>query len=523
MLNYYNKHNLLKNRILMKNRPDLPILSALISLLFFMLSCSSDSGTGPSDSDKQILRGTVTLTGEWPETPSDVRMVASLTFPPDSPNDFILGESIPENAGSYAYTFELDSGQYHLVGVVWRTTNEDWNISNICGAYTEDNSFVPEAVILKPGKTVQNIDFSIDRSKAGISSESEISGRIEFEGQWPRQYTHAIAVASVKNPFSASLSFSDLSFGNIIGNGAQSANYSIEAAPATYQAVGLLFYNTNAPMSDDPFFYSQSFNALTIADVTVAENQTVTGPDFDIAFTVPESGIKGKVVFTGNWPTEPAEVRLIATKVFPPSLDDLIMGESLPTDEESVSYFFHLPPDTYQVVGVVWRAAGQELALTSICGAYFSGDDSLATAEVVINSDDHIVENIHMTVNRSKARQVTDTYITGSIRFLGEWPSDIVEARVIATTKFNIFPQELPTMLDLGFSNGVEPGNDEADYRIQAFPGTFVATGVLFFKQGQKLSMDDIFYSLDVNGLDLTPYTVEINTTVGGPEFEIEF
>ncbi len=499
----------------------------LLSLtVFVLLTCDSDTGTGPEKEKPQsAVKGTVTFTGEWPAAPSEVRMVASVSFPPASADDLILGESIPQDVSSYDYTLKLDPGKYRLIGVAWRTSDAEWTLSNICGVYIAGGDpFIPGVVTLGNEDSVaEDIDFSVDRSIAKPASQAKIEGSVHFEGQWPQEYTHAIVVGSTNDPFSDSFSLFDLSFGNVIEKGTQSINYTINAQPATYQAIGVLFFNVNESISGEAFYYSQNVNALSIVQVTVGANQTVAGPDFDIKFTVANSGIKGTVIFTGSWPAPPAEVRLVATETFPPSLDDLIIGESLPANQQSANYFFHLAPGSYKVVGVAWRAESQSWALTSICGAYFAGEDSLSPTEVVIPSEDSVIENVNMKVNRTKAREVTDTKIAGSIEFQGEWPSDIIEARVIATTKFNIFPTELPTMLDLGFSDGIEPGTAQVDYLIQAFPGTFVATGVLFFREGQKLTMNDIFYSLDVNGLDLSQYKVERNKTADGPDFVIQF
>lgn len=134
-----------------------------------------------------------------------------------------------------------------------------------------------------------------------------------------------------------------------------------------------------------------------------------------------------------------------------------------------------------------------------------------------------MVQDINIQVNRSKARVITDTRITGSITFDGPWPQDVTEMRVIATTKFSLFPVELPSLFDLSFSESLPVGADSMNYVIKAFPATYVATGVIFFREGQTLSIDDILYSAGVNGLALTEYTVERDSTLAGPDFDIHF
>ncbi|MBN1996223.1 hypothetical protein JW935_01640, partial [candidate division KSB1 bacterium] len=186
-------------------------------------------------------------------------------------------------------------------------------------------------------------------------------------------------------------------------------------------------------------------------------------------------------------------------------------------------YTFKLRPATYKAIGVVWRSVGTNFDLLSICGAYFAGTDSLAPSEVVVPDANTIVEPISILVNKSKARKITDTKIIGKIVFNGNWPSNFVEARVVATTKFNIFPTILPTILDFGFSSPISPGIDSYDYIVNAFPGTFVATGVVFFNETRTLTVNDVFYSSEVGALDLTPYTVVEDQHYDGPTFNVKF
>ena len=239
--------------------------------------------------------------------------------------------------------------------------------------------------------------------------------------------------------------------------------------------------------------------------------------------TTEESGIAGKVILTGNWPDTPEEVRLITAQTFPPDIDDIVMGESIPLNTDTYDYRFDLDPATYSMVGVAWRPEGTDWSLLSICGLYFSEGDSLAPGQVVIKDSNTVIKNINIDVDRSKVRKITDTKIIGSITFQGTWPADIVEARVIASTKFNLAPLEVPTFLDLGFSDAIPPGTTQIDYVVQAFPATFAATGILFFREGEKLTVEDIIYSSSVGGLNLESYEVREDSTFNGPDFDITF
>lgn len=236
------------------------------------------------------------------------------------------------------------------------------------------------------------------------------------------------------------------------------------------------------------------------------------------------SNIQGVITYSGDWPAPPVEVRLVAATKFPPSgIVDLIIGESIPLSGSSYNYIFYLNPGTYKVVGVAWREQDSVWDIMSICGLYFSGTDSLAPGEVIIPTDKSQLEGIDIFVNRNNAKRVTNTKIKGSINFTGTWPDSIEDIRVIATTKFSLIPSILPTLLDISFSNSITTGVDSTDYMINAFPGTYAATGVIFFKTNQSLSIEDILYSLSIGGLDLTQYEVVEDNMTTGPIFNIKF
>ena len=236
------------------------------------------------------------------------------------------------------------------------------------------------------------------------------------------------------------------------------------------------------------------------------------------------SNIQGTITYSGEWPAPVAEVRLVTATKFPPSgVSDLLIGESIPVTGDSYDFNFYLKPGAYDLIGVAWREQNSIWDIISVCGIHFSGSDSLAPGEIVIPTDTSQVNNINIIVDRSQAKRVTNTKIIGSVKFTGAWPDSVLEVRVIATTKFNFFPTVLPTLLDLSFSNSISAGIDSAEYIINAFPDTYVATAVIFFQSGQSLSFDDIIFSLNVGGLNLTPFTAVEDSTTVGPDFQIVF
>ncbi|NOZ60219.1 MAG: hypothetical protein GXO74_00910 [Calditrichaeota bacterium] len=230
------------------------------------------------------------------------------------------------------------------------------------------------------------------------------------------------------------------------------------------------------------------------------------------------SHIQGTISYRGEWPAPAEEVRLVGATRFPPSgIEDLIIGESIPLTGDSYDYDFYLEPGVYKLVGVAWREQNSTWAIASICGLHYTGTDSLTPGEVVLASDTSVARNVNIFVNRAQAHRVTNSKIVGSIKFEGTWPDSVLDVRVIATTKFSLFPVQLPTLLDISFSNGVPAGSDSAQYIIDAFPAHYVATAVLLFKINDSFSLNSII------ALDQTPYTVAEDTTIAGPDFTITF
>lgn len=238
------------------------------------------------------------------------------------------------------------------------------------------------------------------------------------------------------------------------------------------------------------------------------------------------SNIQGVVKYTGDWPGTPAEVRMIAATKFPPAdISDLIIGENIPVDAQSYSYSFYLKPGDYKLVGVAWREVGSTWDIVSICGVHFSGSDSLTPAEIILPTDTSTIRNVEVLVNRSEARKVSKAQITGMLHFEGTWPDSIADVRVIASAgRLVLFPAtKLPKLLDLSFSAGIPVGIDSATYTISAFPATYYATAVIFFRAGQSLSTGDLIYSLKKGGLNTKQYKVPADSIVAGPDFHIKF
>lgn len=500
----------------------LRIVISILVMGLFLIRCGKDDPVEPEKKPK--IEGTVSFSGQWPETPEDIRVVAAGDFPIKSFDDLIQSSSLADE-GSVNYSLELEGGFYKFIGVIWKPEGGEWGLASICGVYTDDQDFyAPKGVSVDSANTpVSGIDISVDRSRGKILEGSKISGTLNLQGAWPDEYASAMIVSSESNIVSEQFDLLDLNMGTALDRGDASANYEIDVPAGTNRTIALAFLDINGRLTEDAVYFVQNNGGLVVNEQTIPPNQTIDGPDFNLILGGVTSAIKGTINFIGSWPDETEEIRLITATVYPPAIDELIIGEEISPDVASHKYIFYLEPDTYKLMGVAWRAIGTEWDIMSICGAYFAGNDSLAPSDIIIPDEESIVDNINIVVNRAKARKVSETFIQGTVQFNGTWPGKFTEARVVASTKFQIFPTQLPTMLDLAFSPTIEFGSTSIEYNIRAFPGTFAAIGVIFLNEQQTLSIDDLLYSLDVGGLSLESFEVTENTTVDGPDFTIQF
>jgi hypothetical protein len=495
---------------------------SLLIIGLFVLSCKNDSGVEPTPKPK--IEGTVTFSGNWPEAADDVRIVIGTDFPIKRFDDLKMSKSIGSD-GDINYSIEVEKGSYKFIGVAWKPQTGVWGLASICGVYSADTDFLAPApvTVSDDGQVVSGINMAVDRSRAKKLTAARVVGSVDLQGAWPDSYASAVVITSGKDLIAESFDLLDFNMGTALERGQTSADYTVDTPAGTNRTIGVVFLDSDGKVTQEAVYFSQNNGGLKVQDQNVTDNQTVDGPDFNIKMGSVTSGIQGTVSFTGSWPAKAEEVRLIAATIFPPAIEELIIGEEISPDASNHKYTFYLEPAAYKLIGVAWRAEGTDWDIVSICGAYFAGEDSLAPSEVVVPDENTIVKDINIVVRRSRARKATETYIQGNVTFTGTWPTGITEARVIATTKFQIFPTILPTMLDLALSDPITPGITSTQYTLKAFPGTFAAVGVIFLKADQPLSIDDILYSLDVGGLSINPFVVPENSTVAGPNFDIKF
>ncbi|MDZ7334034.1 MAG: hypothetical protein ONB33_04715 [candidate division KSB1 bacterium] len=213
----------------------------------------------------------------------------------------------------------------------------------------------------------------------------------------------------------------------------------------------------------------------------------VAGCSLDHGLEPIRSGIQGTIKYIGKWPQNTAEVRIVAATKFPPTdINDLIIGDILPIGGDSTIYTFYLAPGDYYV-GLVWRERNAAWGIQSIFGIYTEPGNAFAPASIHVPDDRTIVTGKDIIADFAYARKATNSSISGTIKFLGQWPAGSENCMVIATTKF-----PPATLLDLAFS-GLQPANvDSLNYFIPASPGLYRAVGVVIKKVNQPWALENV-------------------------------
>ena len=199
------------------------------------------------------------------------------------------------------------------------------------------------------------------------------------------------------------------------------------------------------------------------------------------------SGISGTIKYIGKWPTNTAEVRIVAATIFPPTdLNDLIIGDILPIGGDSTVFTFYLDPGDYYL-GLVLRERDAAWGIQSIFGIYTVPGNAFSPGLITIPDDTTIVTGKDIIADFSYAKRATNSNISGTIFFIGNWPEGSENVMVIASSKF---PPE--SLLDLNFSSLIPPEIDSINYFITVPPDTYKAVGAVLKIKNQPWALDNI-------------------------------
>ena len=247
----------------------------IILLGLLIISCQKDHGLEPVRSG---ISGTIKYIGDWPPNTAEVRVVATIKFPPADINDLIIGDILPLNEDSTNYTFYLEPGDYYL-GLVWRAKEAAWGIQSIFGIYFEPGNPFSPGLINIPDKTtiISNKNIDADFSKAKIASPSSISGKITFSGEWPEQVEGFMVIATTVFPPETLL---DFSFSSMLPAYIDSTEYLIPASPGTYKAITVVLKFKDMPWA------LENIVGLSLEEVIITnEDSQIKNVNLQVNFT----------------------------------------------------------------------------------------------------------------------------------------------------------------------------------------------------------------------------------------------
>ncbi len=157
-----------------------------------------------------------------------------------------------------------------------------------------------------------------------------------------------------------------------------------------------------------------------------------------------ETEIRGHVLFQHPPPAYAAEVRVVATKRFPPEnlSSDVVFSNRVEFRRDlaagqidTVAYRIVADPGTYPAVGVLWRRSGEPWEITNILGIY-TDPLQFTPKPVTLDEANPVADSVDILADWNLAYR--DALVEGDISFHGEWPQD---TEIMALGMFPIVPR----------------------------------------------------------------------------------
>jgi len=125
------------------------------------------------------------------------------------------------------------------------------------------------------------------------------------------------------------------------------------------------------------------------------------------------------------------EVRVAVVPKFPPrTINELLFSDiiwanrdTLPADPRP--WEIYLPPGSYDIVAVIWKANNQSWNISDIIGVYggtLIGDQLIPPFPFrpIVVEENSVIDTLHIVANLDRVNR--DTLIQGRVQFLGPWP-----------------------------------------------------------------------------------------------------
>jgi hypothetical protein len=346
----------------------------------------ADYSRAQPHSESRIL-GTIRYIGERPADLEEVRLVASLFFPPRNFLDLRIGNAVPFTGETVAYTFPLPPGEYALVGAVGKLKGQDWDPQNIVGLYLAEDPLQPGKVkINSPTEEVANVDFTVDFGRIQRKTDSGVRGTVYFVGSPPADVRQGILVASRSYPPRSLL---DILIGPTIPIAGDSVSFAFRLGPGRYEFLGLLLPGPSGQIDVTSIaaYYRDPQDSLRPGAVEIPSEGAWVG-SVRLRVDFQRGAIEGTVRFRGAWPTNTEFVRVAAFDIIPRTTADYykVKGftDPLPTGVTEAPYHLSLPPGVYRYIIVVWKAVGTSLFDIKQIGLYTNPEDPSAPGSVEV-------------------------------------------------------------------------------------------------------------------------------------------
>jgi hypothetical protein len=147
------------------------IVAGIASILL-LASCYRGHGLSPP-AETSGIEGLITFIGAWPDSTKEVRIAVLKYYPqgmmdPDSLLQFAisnlsaLSDPLPMGVDHHDYQFNLDSGHYAWILVVWLPENL-FGIKELGAYYQDPNDLtLPTPITVLSGEILQGIDIVAD-------------------------------------------------------------------------------------------------------------------------------------------------------------------------------------------------------------------------------------------------------------------------------------------------------------------------------------------------------------------------
>jgi len=131
--------------------------------------------------------------------------------------------------------------------------------------------------------------------------------------------------------------------------------------------------------------------------------------------------------FKGEPPKNTDRIEVFALKEFPPQdpQNFLYLGRSGELDysqRDSINYEVQVSRTSYQLIGLLWKEAGEDWNLTGLMGFYTGGLESFFPDSVVISKEKSVAEKVNIYANWDRVSK--EAAISGKITYTGNWPND---------------------------------------------------------------------------------------------------